>query len=94
MSYGLAAWGYAAKTHLQKLLVLQTCVLRLVYFSGPGAHAVTLFITSNISPINTHYVETVFLIYDISCLSVLYNISDLFKMDTYAQDQELQFEPK
>ena len=60
MSYGLAAWGYAAKTHLQKLLVLQTCVLRLVYFSGPGAHAVTLFITSNISPINTHYVETVF----------------------------------
>ena len=48
MSYGLAAWGQAAKTHLQKLLVLQKRVLRLMYFSEPRAHAVPLFITSNI----------------------------------------------
>ena len=32
LSYGLAAWGQAAKTHLQKLLVLQKRVLRLLYF--------------------------------------------------------------
>ena len=66
MSYGLAACGQAAKTHLQKLLILQKRVLRL-------AHAVSLFITSNILPINMLYVETVSsLIYD------AYKISDLF----------------
>ena len=32
LSYGLAAWGQAAKTHLLKLLVLQKRVLRLMYF--------------------------------------------------------------
>ena len=39
LSYGLAAWGQAAKTHLQKLLVLQKRVLRLMYFSEPRAHS-------------------------------------------------------
>ena len=74
MSYGLAACGQAAKTHLQKLLILQKRVLRL-------AHAVSLFITSNILPINMLYVETVSsLMYDVSRLSVHVssNISDLF----------------
>ena len=52
MSYGLAVWGQAAKTHLQKLLVLQKRVLRLMYFSELRAHAVSLFITLNILPIN------------------------------------------
>ena len=37
LTYGLAAWGQAAKTHLQKILVP---VLRLMYFSEPRAHAV------------------------------------------------------
>ena len=41
MSYGLAAWGQAAKTHLQKLLILRKRVLRLMYFSEPKAHAVS-----------------------------------------------------
>ena len=40
LTYGLAAWGQAAKTHLQKILVLQKRVLRLMYFSEPRAHAV------------------------------------------------------
>ena len=79
MSYGLAAWGQAAKTHLHKLLVLQKRVLRLMYFSEPRAHAVSLFITSNILPINMLYVEAVSsLMYGISRLSVPSNISDLF----------------
>ena len=79
MSYGLAAWGQAAKTHLQKLLVLQKRVHCLMYFSEPRAHAVPLFITSNILPINMLYVETVSsLMYDVSRLSVPSNISDLF----------------
>ena len=46
----LAAWGQAAKTHLEKLLVLQKRVLRLMYFSEPRARAMSLFITSNILP--------------------------------------------
>ena len=79
MSYGLAAWGQAAKTHLQKRLVLQKRVLRLMYFSDPRAHAVSLFISSNILPINMFYVETVSsLMYDVSRLSVPSYISDLF----------------
>ena len=74
----LAAWGQAAKTHLQKLLVLQKRVLRLMYFSEPRAHAVLLFMTSNILPVNMLYVETVSsLMYDVSCLSVPSNISEL-----------------
>ena len=60
MSYGLVAWGHAAKTHLQKLLVLQKRVCRLMYFSEPRAHAVSLFITSNILPTNMLYVDTIF----------------------------------
>ena len=96
LSYGLAAWGQAAKTHLQKLLVLQKRVLRLMYFSEPRAHAVSLFITSNVLPINMLYVKTVSsLMYDVSRLSVPPNISDLFtqvnKIHMHAQDQELLF---
>ena len=40
LTYGLAAWGQPAKTHLQKILVLQKRVLRLMHFSEPRAHAV------------------------------------------------------
>ena len=70
MSNGLAAWSQATKTHLQKVLVLQKHVLRLVYFFLSPEHT---------SPINMLYVETVYyLIYDVSCWSVPSNISDLF----------------
>ena len=31
LTYGLAAWGQVAKTHLQKILLLQKRVLRLAY---------------------------------------------------------------
>ena len=43
LSYGLAAWGQAAKSHLQKIHVLQKRVPWLMYFSEPRAHAVPLF---------------------------------------------------
>ena len=42
MSYGLVAWGQAPKSHAQNVLVLQKCVLRLMYFSEPRAHAMSL----------------------------------------------------
>ena len=78
MSYSLTAWGQAAKTHLQKLLVLQKHVLCLMCFFNPE-HMLCLLITSNILPINMLYVETVSsLMYDISRLYVPSNISNLF----------------
>ena len=45
LTYCLVAWGQAAKTHSQKILVLQKRVLRLMYFSEPRAHAVPLFVS-------------------------------------------------
>ena len=59
LSYGLASWGQAAKSHLQKLLVLQKRALRLMYFCELRAHAVPLFISSKSLPLNMLYVETV-----------------------------------
>ena len=50
MSYGLVAWDQAAKTHIEEVLVLQKRVLRLMYFSEPKTHVVSLLITSNIPP--------------------------------------------
>ena len=58
-TYGLAAWGQAAKTHLQKIIVLQKRVLRLMYFSEPRDHAVPLFISSKILPLQMLYAEKV-----------------------------------
>ena len=79
MSYGLSTWNQAAKTRLQKLLVLQKTCPSLMYFSEPRAHPVSLFITSNILPKNMLCVETVSsLMHDVSGLSVPSNISDHF----------------
>ena len=48
-------------------------------FSEPRAHAVPLFTSSKILPLNMLYVETVSTImFDVSCLTVPTNISNLF----------------
>ena len=52
-------WHMAAKTHLQKLLVLQKWVLCMMYFPERRAHAVALFISSKILPLQMLYFETV-----------------------------------
>ena len=58
----------AAKTHLQKILVLQKRVLRLMYFSEPRAHAVPLFISSKILPLQMLYAENVSsTMFNVSC---------------------------
>ena len=50
-----------------------------MYFSEPRAHAVPLFTSSKILPLNMLYVETVSTImFDVSCLTVPTNISNLF----------------
>ena len=92
LSYGLAAWGQAAKSHLQKILVLQKRVLRLMYLSEPRAHAVPLFTSSKILPLNMLYVETVSTImFDVSCLTVPTNISNLFIKANEKHNHETRF---
>ena len=47
---GLIAWGQAAKTHLNKILLLQKRVVRLINFAKFSFHAVPLFMSTNILP--------------------------------------------
>ena len=92
LSYGLAAWGQAAKCHLQKILVLQKRVFRLMYFSEHRAHAVPLFTSSKILPLNMLYIETVSsIMFDVSCLTVPSNISNLFIKANEKHNHETRF---
>ena len=44
LSYGIVVWGQAAQTHLEKILILQNRVLRLIHLTPYRAHAVPLFV--------------------------------------------------
>ena len=46
LTYGVVAWGNAAKVHIQKLLVLQKRALRLVNFKSFQDHAIPLFLST------------------------------------------------
>ena len=59
LTFGLSAWGQAAQLLLNKLLLLQKRAIRFMNFSKPRTHAVPLFISSKILPINMLYFETV-----------------------------------
>ena len=92
LTYGLAAWGQAAKTHLQKILVLQKRVLRLMYFSEPRAHAVPLFISSKILPLQMLYAEKVSsIMFDVSCMNTPSKICDFFAKDNSKHKHETRF---
>ena len=92
LTYGLAAWGQAAKTHLQKSLVLQKRVLRLMYFIEPRAHAVPLFISSKILPLQMLYAEKVSsIMFDVSCMNAPSNISDFFTKANSEHKHETRF---
>ena len=76
----------------KKILVLQKRVLRLMYFSEPRAHAVPLFTSSKILPLNMLYVETVSsIMFDVSCLTVPTNISNLFTKANEKHNHETRF---
>ena len=67
-------WRFKRRPH-----VLQKRAIRFMNFSKPRTHAVPLFISSKILPINMLYFETMStLMYDISNNSVPQNISRLF----------------
>ena len=55
-TYGVVAWGNAAKVHIQKLLVLQKRALRLINFKSYH-HAIPLFLSTGTLLIAIIYVK-------------------------------------
>lgn len=79
MSYGIVVWGYAAQTHLDKLLKLQKRALRLIYFGQYLSHTIPFFCLSNILPINMLcFKATSILMHDVSNNITPQNISKQF----------------
>ena len=79
LSYGLVAWGQAAKTHLKKLLRLQKRAVRLINFAPFRSHAVPYFLHSNIMPITMLYFKlSSILMFDVYNNTAPHNISHLF----------------
>ena len=67
ISHGLIAWGQAANSSLNKILILQKRALRLMYFSDRRAHAIPLFVRSSVLPLNMLYFKySAILMHDIS----------------------------
>ena len=59
ITYGIAIWGQAAKTNLDKLLILRKAALRLIHCAPYRSHAIPLFNHSNILPLNFQYCKSV-----------------------------------
>ena len=77
--YGIPAWGQASQCDLKKILTLQKCAFRLIFFASKRSHAIPLFVASNILPANMLYFETVSTImHDVSTHSTPKNICELF----------------
>ena len=79
LSYGLIAWGQASKSILYKILMLQKCVIRLVYFLAYREHSLPFFVSSNILPIELLCFETVSVfMHDVSNNTAPENLCDAF----------------
>ena len=59
LNYRLAAWGQASKTSLDKILILQKKVLRMMYFTDIREHSIPLFVDADILPVSFMYYKTV-----------------------------------
>ena len=80
INYGLAAWGQASKTSLNKILILQKKVLRMMYFTDIREHAIPLFIDADILPVSFMYYKTVAnLMQDINNNNSPTNLLNLFE---------------
>ena len=83
ITYGLTSWGTASKTLLNKILVLQKRVLRLIHFAPVREHAIPLFLKAKLLPFEFQYYEKIAnLMYDINTSSAPINISNLFSKVT------------
>ena len=70
ITYGLTSWGTASKTLLNKVLVLQKLVLRLIHFAPVREHAIPLFLKAKLLPLEFQYYEKIAnLMYDINTSS-------------------------
>ena len=79
LSYGLVAWGQAAKTHLDKLLILKKRAVHLINFAPFRSHAVPYFLHSNIMPITLLYFNlSSVLMFDVYDNTAPHNILHLF----------------
>ena len=64
---------------MKKVFILQKRALRLMFFAGNRSHAIPLFVSANVLPLNILYFETVCsLMHDISTNSAPQNICDAF----------------
>ena len=80
LKYGLTIWGQANKTYLNKILLLQKRVLRLMFFADRRDHAIPFFITANILPLSFLYHHSLaVLMHDVNAQKVPPNISKLFQ---------------
>lgn len=80
LTYGIIAWGQAAKSNLHKILILQKRALCLMYFFPNSDHILPLFISSNILPTNLLYFETALIfMHDVAHDSVPLNLKNLFR---------------
>ena len=76
----LAAWCQAAKTHINKILLLQKRALRIINFSDRRDHAIPLFIDANVLPLNFLYYQTISnLMHDVHNNMVPSGILNLFQ---------------
>ena len=81
LTYGLAAWGQACKTYLNKILILHKRDLRLPYFADWHDHAIPLFLKVNVLPTTFPYYESVStLMHDINDNKAPANVSNLFHL--------------
>ena len=79
MTYGINVWEQASKIHLNKVLVLQKRAMQLMKFKGNKEHAIPLFISLNVLPVNMIYFTSVCnLMYDVSNNTCPSAISDNF----------------
>ena len=84
ITYGIIFWGQATQANQNKILRLQKRALRLIYFKRKSEHAIPLFISSKVLPLNMLYYSAVSkLMYDISNNITPSTISGLF---TYSKE--------
>ena len=92
ITYGIAVWGQAAPTNLDKLLILQKRALRLIHFAPYRSHAIPLFNHYNILPLNFQYCKSVCTImHDVSNNSLPENIFNLFLYPTQVHSYNTRF---
>lgn len=57
--YGIAAWGQAAQVYLRKIFISQKRALRLMFFAASRSHAIPLFVSLNVLPLNMLHFEAI-----------------------------------